>query len=185
METVYQNTNTDLDEVTAGVEELIETADAVLAAAAADAVDDGLFGKVGLLGTDLPGLLEEARAAFEVGDHDLARAKAQEVVDTIDQAPDVGKGRSLWVGAAVLLFLLLVVGVVLLVRRRKRSRRAAAAAAIAVADAAAAAGLPPELAPDTDDQSESAPTDPTFDVASMRPDEASKEHEASQEQEIE
>ena len=107
------------------MQQQIDTADDVLAAVAADAADDGLLGKVGLLGTNLPALLDEAKAALANGDHDMARAKAQQVIDTVDTAPAVGRQRSLWVGGGVLLALLLATLMILLLRRRRRRRHAA------------------------------------------------------------
>jgi hypothetical protein len=113
----------DLEPVAAAVQEQIDTADALLAAVAADAADDGVFDRIGLLGTNLPALLQEAKAAFAAGDHALARNNAQEVIDTVTKAPAVGKGRALWTGGAIALFLLLVVLLIMLLRRRRRRRR--------------------------------------------------------------
>jgi len=125
LENTYEASDKDFDDATKAVQEQIDTADQVLAAVAADAAKDGLFDKVGLIGTHLPVLLDEAKVALAEGDHDLARAKAQEVVDTVDKAPDVGKTRSLWVVGGVALFLLLVTLLIVLLRRRKRRKWAA------------------------------------------------------------
>ena len=125
LETTYEASGKDLDDATAAAQQQIDTADDVLAAVAADAAKDGLFDRVGLLGTNLPALLDEAKAALAAGDHDLASAKAQEVEDTVEKAPDVGKERSLWAGGGVLLFLLLVTLLIVLLRRRARRKRAA------------------------------------------------------------
>jgi len=127
LEGTYEASDKDFDDATRVVQEQIDTADQVLAAAAADAAEDGLFDKVGLIGTHLPALLDEAKAALAEGDHDLARKKAQEVVDTVDTAPDVGKTRSLWVGGGVALFLLFVTLLIVVLRRRKRRKWAAEA----------------------------------------------------------
>ncbi len=124
----YEATTTDLHDVSAEIQKEIDTADAVLTAVAADAGGDGLFGSVGLVGTDLPTVLDEAKAAFAKGDHDTARADAQKVIDTIDKAPDVGKQRSLVAVGGVLLLIGLIVLTIVLVKRRRRRRAAAAAA---------------------------------------------------------
>jgi len=125
LESTYEATVKNFDDATNAVQEQIDTADQVLAAVAADAAKDGLFDEVGLIGTDLPALIDEAKVALATGDHDLARAKAHEVIDTVDNAPDVGKARSLWVGGAVALLLLLVSLLIVLLRRRTRRKRAA------------------------------------------------------------
>jgi hypothetical protein len=109
-----------LTEVGAAVQEQIDTADQVLAAVAADAADDGLFDTIGLWGTDLPADLAVATAAFEDGDHDAARAAAQDVVDTVDQAGSVGTKRVLFTVGGLVLFAGLVVLAVVFVRRRRR-----------------------------------------------------------------
>ena len=100
------------------MQEQIDTADQVLAAVAADAAKDGLLDRVGLIGTHLPELIDEAKTALASGNHDIARAKAQKVIDTVEKAPDVGKTRSLLVGGSVLLLLLLVTLLIVLLRRR-------------------------------------------------------------------
>jgi len=124
LKATYEAADSSLADATAAVQEQIDTADEVLAAVAADAANDGVFDQVGLIGTNLPELLDEATAALAQGDHDLARAKAQEVVDTVEKAPDVGKTRSLWAAGGAALFLLLVILLIVLVRRRTRRRRA-------------------------------------------------------------
>lgn len=124
LEATYEASAKNLDDATAAVQQQIDTADGVLAAVAADAANDGLFEKVGLLGTNLPALLDDAKTALAKGNHDVARAKAQEVIDTVDTAPEVGKKRSLLVGGGVLLLLLLVTLLNVLLRRRARRKRA-------------------------------------------------------------
>ena len=126
LETMYESSDVNLDDATAAVQQQIDTAHGVLAAIAADAESDGLFDKVGLFGTNLPALLDEAKAALAKGDHDLARAKTQEVIDAVDAAPGVGKQRSLRAGGGVLFFLLLVALLIVLLRRHGRRGRAAA-----------------------------------------------------------
>ena len=124
LEAMYEGADSSLDDARVAVQQQIDTADGVLAAVAAEAADDGVFDKIGLIGTNLPVLLDEAKAALAKGDHDLARAKAQEVVDTVDKAPAVGKTRSLLAAGGVALLLLLATLLIVLMRRRRRRRRA-------------------------------------------------------------
>jgi uncharacterized membrane protein YgcG len=149
-ETSYQDAEAtdDLGPVGDAVQEQIDTADAVLAAVAADAEDDGLFDKLGLLGTNLPALLTDAKAAYAKGDHDTARDLAQQVIDTVRKAPDVGKSRAMWIGGGIALFLLLLILLIVLLRRRKRRRLAAVAAAEAEREAEAAAAAAATVAID-------------------------------------
>ncbi|MEN9644688.1 MAG: hypothetical protein RL238_1357 [Actinomycetota bacterium] len=121
------------------VQEQIDTADEVLAAVAAEAADDGFFGTIGLWGTDLPAEVEVATAAFEQGDHDTARAAAQSVVDTVDEAGSVGTKRFAFTLGGLVLFVGSIVLVVVLVRRRRR----------------------PEPEPDTETEVEPEADDPT------------------------
>lgn len=125
LEATYEAADSSLDDARAAVQQQIDTADSVLAAVAEDAANDGVLDKVGLIGTNLPALLDEAKAALAKGNHVVARAKAQEVVDTVEKAPDVGKTRSLWAAGGAALFLLMVILLIVLVRRRKHRRRAA------------------------------------------------------------
>ena len=130
-----------IDDAAAAVQQQIDSADAVLAAVTAEAADDGVLDEVGLIGTHLPALLDEAREALSAGDHDLARAKAREVVDTVAAAPEVGKRRTLWAGGAALALVLLVtLLIVLLVRRRRRRRRSSGDAGALDLDEDALAG---------------------------------------------
>ncbi len=124
LEVTYEASETDLRGARAAMQQQIDTADAVLAGVAADAANDGVFDKVGLLGTNLPALLDEAKAALARGDHAVARAKAQEVIDTVDTAPELGKLRSLWVGCGAVVLLLLVTLLIMLLRRRARRKHA-------------------------------------------------------------
>jgi len=125
LEATYEASEKNLDDATAAVQRQIDTADEVLAAVAADAAGDGLFDRVGLLGTNLPALLDEAKTALATGDHEVARAKAQEVIDTVETAPEVGKERSLWTGGGVLFVMLLGTLMIVLQRRRRCRKRAA------------------------------------------------------------
>jgi hypothetical protein len=121
----YEEVDDSFDEVDAALGEQIETFDAVTAAVDADARDDGFFESIGLWGTDVPALVDQAKVAAATGDHDAARAAARDAVDTVDGASDVGTKRfALSVGALVGVVLLVTLLVVVL-RRRSARRRAA------------------------------------------------------------
>ena len=113
----------DLDAVADDIADQIDAAEAVLAAAELEGEDDGFFGNIGLIGTNLPALLDEARVAWGKGDLDTARARAGEVTRTIDKAPDVGRSRALVVAGIVVGALVLIVGLIWILRRRGRRRR--------------------------------------------------------------
>lgn len=141
----YEAVDDSFDAVDDALGEQIDTFDAVRSAVDADARDDGFFESIGLWGTDVPALVDEAKTAAAVGDHDTARAAARDAVDTIDTASDVGTKRfALAVGALV--GIVLIVMLLVVVRRRRRARRRAAAAA------AAAAALHDEPAPASTDE---------------------------------
>jgi hypothetical protein len=127
-ETEYQDTLevSDLD-VIAEMEADTAAAAAVSAAIAAEALDDGFFGNLGLRDVDLLTPLEDARQAVAAGDAETAEAKAAEVQSLIAGAEQEGKdwfwGIMTIVGAV--LGGLLVLLVIALVLRRRRRRRAA------------------------------------------------------------
>jgi hypothetical protein len=121
----YEAVDTSFDEVDAALGEQIETFDAVSAAVEADARDDGFFESIGLWGTDVPALVDQAKTAAATGDHDTARAAAQDAVDTVDEASDVGTKRFALAVGALLGAVLPVTLTVVLVRRRRARRRAA------------------------------------------------------------
>ncbi len=126
-EAAYEAVDDSFDEVESALDEQIETFDTVSSAIEADARDDGFFESIGLWGTDVPAMLDEARSAAATGDHDAARAAASEAVDTIDRSADVGTTRfALAVGAVVGLVLLVTLLVLAVRRRRRRHRRAKA-----------------------------------------------------------
>jgi hypothetical protein len=118
-ETDYEAVTRSFDDVTDEMQQQIDTADAVIAAAAVEAKDDGFFESIGLWGTTLPNDLELATNAFEQGDHDAARAAAAKVTDTVADAGSVGTKRFLWAVGGLLLFVLLIVLVVTRVDRRQ------------------------------------------------------------------
>jgi hypothetical protein len=159
----YEEVDESFDEVDAALGEQIETFDAVTAAVDADARDDGFFESIGLWGTDVPALVDQAKVAAATGDHDAARAAARDAVDTVDDASDVGTKRfALAVGA--LLGMALLVTLLVVVLRRWRARRRAAVTPIesghddpapAVPDeaehTALLAAFPPPTGPASDD----------------------------------
>ena len=121
----YEEVDDSFDEVDAALGEQIETFDAVTAAVDADARDDGFFESIGLWGTDVPALVDQAKVAAATGDHDAARAAARDAVDTVDGASDVGTKRFALAVGALLGVVLLVTLLVVLLRRRSARRRAA------------------------------------------------------------
>lgn len=137
LEVLYEDADENLDEATAALQEQIASADALLAAVEAEGNDAGLFGSIGLIGTDLPKTLDEAKAAFAVGDHDLARDLAQDVHDQIADASGTGKIRAL---IAVGALLAIALGAFFLIRRRGRSKRQPPAEESEPADAAVEVG---------------------------------------------
>ncbi|HAP77147.1 MAG TPA: hypothetical protein DCR14_13815 [Acidimicrobiaceae bacterium] len=138
----YQAATTvdDLQAIVEAIEEQIDAAETLSASIDSEAEDDGLLGGLGLMGTNLPVLLDEARTAWAEGDLDTTRARATEVNDTIADAPDVGRSRALAIGGAVIAVVLLVVVAILLLRRRKRRRAAAEQQATAEHEASAGSG---------------------------------------------
>jgi len=125
----YEEVDESFDEIDAALSEQIETFDAVSTAVEADALDDGFFDSIGLWGTDVPGLVAEAKTAAATGDHDAARAAARDAVDTVDEAGDVGTKRFALAVGALVGFVVLVTLLVVLLRRRRARRRAAGASA--------------------------------------------------------
>ena len=119
-ESDYESAAGDLSGVTADVAAQIEVADALITAVAAEAEDDGVLDEVGLIGTDLPGLLDEAKSAFTAGDLVTAEAKAQKVVDIVADADDVGRRRLLLVAALLAALAVLLSGAAMLRRRQHR-----------------------------------------------------------------
>ncbi len=109
----------------------------VAAAIDAEAGADDLLSRIGLVNTDIPGALDEARAALEAGDAATARARAAEVQAVLASADDTGRGRALVAAVAVALLLLVTVGLMVDRRRRRMRRRRSGGGAV---DAEAAAG---------------------------------------------
>lgn len=94
--------------------------DRVLAAYDRAGSPTGFFENVGLYGTDVDALVEEAHAAFEAADYDGAIAASAEVDRLRDDAESRGQQRVAIAVGVVFVLLLLVLLVVLFLRRRKR-----------------------------------------------------------------
>ena len=122
IELLYEESDENLDDAKAAVQQQIETADALLAAVKAKGKDFGLFGTIGLIGADLDKTLSDAKAAFADGDQVLASELAQDVIDKTDDASNAGKTRALLAGA---ILLVVGLGIALLVRRRRRGKELA------------------------------------------------------------
>jgi len=140
LEATYEAADRKLDDADKAVQAQLDSADQVLAAVAADAQNDNFFDKVGLWGTNLPLLLTDAKAAFAKGDLATAELKAQQVIDTVQKAPGIGKHRTLLAAGGLALFLLLLILLIVLLRRRGRRKRQAATTAAEAAAAELAAG---------------------------------------------
>ena len=92
-ETDYESADgSDMAEVAADLQSQIGAAELLLAAVDAEAAEDSLFERIGLIGTDLTGELTDARTALSNGDLDSSNQSAQDVIDTVDDADDVGRG---------------------------------------------------------------------------------------------
>jgi hypothetical protein len=103
----------------------MDTATLLGAAAATADAPRSFFADVGLRGTDVNGMLDEARDAFRAGDRQRATDLAEDVQRKLDEAESTGKRRVI-IGGAVLALLLATVGVLVVVLRRRRRRRRAA-----------------------------------------------------------
>jgi hypothetical protein len=124
----------DLGEVTGLVDqgateiaEWLTTAELLDATAANADAPRSFFQHVGLRGTDVDGMLDDARDAFANGDRQRATELAQDVQRTLDDAESTGKRRVIVGVAIVLVVLALVVLLVVLLRRRRRRRAAGTA----------------------------------------------------------
>lgn len=123
----YEAVEESFDEVEAAIDEQIETFDIVASAVEADARDDGVLETIGLWGTDVPALVDDAKQAAAAGDHERARAAANDAIDTVDGATDLGTRRlAIAAGAALGIVGLATLTVGLVRRRRARHRLATA-----------------------------------------------------------
>jgi hypothetical protein len=124
LEATFESSDETLEEAAASVQGQIDTATAVLAAIEAESNEDGFFGDLGLLGNDLTGKLDAAKTAFANGDHDDARDLAQDVIDSINEAPKVGKVRALLAVGGICCLIVSAAILRILLRRRGRHRQA-------------------------------------------------------------
>ncbi len=118
LEALYEDSEKNLDESSAAVQRQIETADAILEAIEAEGEDDGFFGGVGLVGSDLAETLDDAKSAFTEGNNDAARDLAQSVIERVDEAPSVGRMRTMFFVGGTLLLVGLATGLRMRLRRR-------------------------------------------------------------------
>ena len=135
----YEAADEDLADAEAAVQEQIATADALLAAVAADAEDDDLFDSIGLIGTDLAKTLDEAKAAFAAGDHEEARDLAQDVIDHVNDSAGAGQLRAV---IALGTLLLIALGTTMLIRHRRKQTAASAPASTLYVDGLSDANQP-------------------------------------------
>ena len=123
LETQYEEAE-DFDVVTKRLAEVTKTGRALIDADTNVENADGLFERVGTIGTDFPADLAAGVQAFESGDMEVAADQAAALDDEVDGLARAGMIR---VAVAVGLSVLLLVLLFWLVRRRRRSRPNAAA----------------------------------------------------------
>ncbi|MBI4932289.1 MAG: hypothetical protein HY828_00310 [Actinobacteria bacterium] len=119
LEAAYESAEDELSTVSEQIQAQTEATQRTIDAVAAEAADDGLFETIGFWGTDVPGLLEDAKAALTAGDLDTANERAQQAIDTVEDASSVGLQRAALTLGAIVLVTTLVVGIALLTRRRR------------------------------------------------------------------
>jgi oligopeptidase B len=124
-ESAYESDTTDLVKPASAIADQLDAADIVTATVAAEASSDGVFGGVGLLGTNLTTELADAKTALAAGDSNRARTIAARVQARIDKAPGVGKQRSALAGGALATVVAMLIGASVVWRRsRCRNSRA-------------------------------------------------------------
>jgi hypothetical protein len=114
-----------VDDGATEIAEWLATGELLAATAAAADAPRGFFANIGLRGTDIDGMLDDARQAFTGGDRQRAAELADDVQRKLDDAASAGKQRVI-IGAAILLVLLALVAVVIVVVRRRRGSRSSA-----------------------------------------------------------
>lgn len=133
-----------VDEGATEIAEWLTTAELLDATVANADAPRSFFENVGLRGTDVDGMLEDARDAFTDGDRERATDLAEDVQRKLDDAESTGQRRVIIGAAIVLVLLALVVLLIVLMRRRKRRRAAAAGeSAEAVEEPATTSWAPP------------------------------------------
>lgn len=120
VEALYEMSDHQLDRAKAQVADQLDAATVVGQATTRNLVNPSLIDKVGLLGTNVQPLLDESRAAFEVGNTNLARAKARQLIAALDGRDDVGRSRVLRIALA---FGGMVALLILVLARRRHKRR--------------------------------------------------------------
>ena len=122
LETQYEEAE-DFDVITKRLAEVSETGQALIDADTRVKNADGLFERVGTIGTDFPADLAAGVVAFESGEMLAAAGQAAALDDEVDGLATAGMIR---VGVAVGFAVLMLVLAFWLVRRRRRSRPSAA-----------------------------------------------------------
>jgi oligopeptidase B len=113
----------DIADLTVPAQKVADQLDAtkkVLHAAAVEAGGGGVFGGVGLIGTNVSSDLAAAKSALAEGRTGEARSIAAHVIDVVENAPDVGKLRSAFAAGALLALFGTAALIVLLIGRRRR-----------------------------------------------------------------
>jgi oligopeptidase B len=128
LQDAYETDGTDLSKPAAMVADQLDATNKLIAATAAEAAGDGVFGGLGLLGTNLSDDLTTATAALAAGKTDEVRSIAAHVTNVIDDAPGLGKMRSALIAGGVVAFLLMIVGTLLIIRRWRRRPRSSSGA---------------------------------------------------------
>ena len=119
LEAAYESAEDDLSTVSDQIQAQTEATQRTLDAVAAEATDDGLFETIGFWGTDVATLLDDAKSALTTGDLDTANERAQQAIDTVEEASSVGLQRAALALGALVLVTTLIVGIALLTRRRR------------------------------------------------------------------
>ncbi len=135
LEATYEAEKSNLKATSEAVQAQIDSAQVLLDAVHAEGGSHGVFGTIGLIGTDLEGMLDDARAAFAEGDLDTAAEKSQQVMDAVESETSDGLIR---VGIALGVVLLILALVLFIRHRRRTAARLAEAATLAEAAALAA-----------------------------------------------
>jgi hypothetical protein len=120
LQTAYETAQTDFNAAIALGAAQSEAAAHVLTAKRAVESAPSLLEQVGLIGQDADLELSQAVDAFVGNELEQANAQAQEAIDLIAAAGDVGTSRVIKTGVVLLMLVLLIVGSVILSRRRRR-----------------------------------------------------------------
>jgi hypothetical protein len=120
-EFAYESADTDIASVGDLIQAQIAATELTADAMAAQAKDAGVFETIGLWGTDVAALIDDARAALAIGDVATARVNAQHASDTLEDAGSVGLEHAAMALGALVLIASLVTGAALLTRRRRRT----------------------------------------------------------------